>query len=79
METNKLAIFEQKEIRKTWHNSEWYFSIVDVIEVLTDSINPTDYLKKVRKRDEELKKYIGTNCPQVEMKTNSGKNRKILA
>lgn len=75
---NKLAIFEDKKIRKVWHNDEWYFSIVDVVWALTDSVNPTDYLKKIRKRDEELKIYIGTNCPQVEMMTNTGKKRKTL-
>jgi hypothetical protein len=51
---------------------------VDVIAALTDSVNATDYLKKLRKRDVELGSYIGTNCPQVEMLTN-GKKRKILA
>ncbi|MCZ8197082.1 MAG: BRO family protein [Flavobacterium sp.] len=56
----------------------WYFSLVDIIEALTDSVNPTDYLKKIRKRDLELGNYIGTNCPQVAMLIN-GKNRKTLA
>ena len=76
---NKLVIFGSKEIRRVWHNGEWYFSVVDIVEVLTDSANPTDYLKKIRKRDEELKIYMGTNCPQIEMPTNTGKNRKTLA
>ncbi len=75
---NKLAIFESKEIRKVWFKEEWWFSIVDIVWALTDSINPTDYLKKIRKRDEELKSYLGTNCPQVEMLTNTGKKRKTL-
>ena len=50
------------------------FSVVDIVAVLTDSSNPTDYLKKLRKRDFELGKYLGTNCPQVEMVTGTGKN-----
>ena len=66
---NKLIVFQGKEIRRTWHNDEWLYSLVDVIGVLTESINSTDYLKKIRKRDEELGFYIGTNCPQVEMPT----------
>ena len=42
-------------------------------------MNPTDYLKKMRKRDEELATYLGTNCPQIEMVTDTGKKRKTLA
>ena len=76
---NKLVVFQGKKVRRTWHNNEWYYSLVDVIGVLTDSANPTDYLKKTRKRDEELGFYIGTNCPQVAMKTSTGKIRKTLA
>ena len=58
---------------------KWYFSVVDIVSVLTDSANPTDYLKKVRKRDSELGLFMGTNCPQVEMLTDTGKKRKTLA
>ncbi len=75
----KIALFENKGIRKIWHEEQWFFSVIDVVEALTDSANPTDYLKKMRKRDEDLKSYIGTNCPQVEMITKTGKNRKSIA
>lgn len=77
--TNKIALFQKKEIRKVIHNGEWYFSLVDVVAALTDSVNPTDYLKKIRKRDNELKSYLGTNCPHVEMMTITGKKRTTLA
>ncbi|CAD0000718.1 BRO family protein [Flavobacterium salmonis] len=75
-----VKIFEDKKVRSHYDvdNEIWYFSVVDIVEALTDSKNPTDYLKKIRKRDVELGSYIGTNCPQVTMLTN-GKNRKILA
>ena len=76
---NKLIVFEDKRIRRAWFKEEWYFSVVDIISALTESANPTDYLKKIRKRDEELGNYIGTNCPQVEMVTESGKKRLTLA
>jgi len=76
---NKLIIFDDKEIRRTWFKDEWYFSLVDIVQALTETKSPTDYLKKVRKRDEELGIYIGTNCPQVEMQTHTGKNRVTLA
>lgn len=77
---NEIAIFENKQVRRHYDETAevWYFSVVDVIAALTDSVNATDYLKKLRKRDVELGSYIGTNCPQVEMLTN-GKKRKILA
>ena len=80
MENNKsLAVFESKQVRRYYNEATetWYFSVVDIIEALTDSANATDYLKKLRKRDSELGSYIGTNCPHVEMLAN-GKKRKTL-
>ena len=55
-ENNSIQLFEDRKIRTAWdeEQEEWYFSVVDVIAVLTDSSNPTDYLKKMRKRDEQL-------------------------
>ena len=77
----EIKLFEERQVRSAWDDKEeqWYFSVVDVVEVLTDSCNPTDYLKKMRKREPELGIYIGTNCPQVEMLTATGKKRKTLA
>lgn len=76
-----LKIFQDKNVRVVWDDEtqEWYFSVVDVVGVLTDSANPTDYLKKMRKRDPELNVFLGTNCPQVLMTTTTGKKRKTLA
>jgi hypothetical protein len=53
--------------------------VVDVVGVLTESENSTDYLKKLRKRDLELGTYLGTICPQVEMLIDKGRKRKVLA
>jgi DNA-damage-inducible protein D len=50
----RIALFQQKEIRRVIHNNEWWFVITDVLAALTDSTNPSDYLKKLRKRDELL-------------------------
>ncbi|MDP2918137.1 MAG: BRO family protein [bacterium] len=76
-----IAIFKGNKIRRVYdkRTKTWYFSVVDIIFALTESANPTDYLKKLRKRDRELASYIGTNCPQIEMATETGKNRKTLA
>ena len=81
MVDSSVKLFESQEIRSAWNEdeAEWYFSVVDVVGVLTESANPTDYLKKMRKRDEQLASYLGTNCPQIEMATSSGKKRKTLA
>jgi BRO family, N-terminal domain len=77
---SNLKLFEEKKVRSSWNEDteKWYFAIVDVVEVLTDSKNPTDYLKKIRKRDLDLGSYIGTNCPQIAMEVN-GKKRNTLA
>ena len=76
----KSILFEEI-VRKIWdeEKQEWFFSILDVVGVLTDSPNPTDYLKKIRKRDMILGSYIGTNCPHVEMLGKTNKKRKTLA
>jgi len=50
----KIAIFQKKEIRKQLHNGEWWFVLSDVVTVLTDSANPSQYLKRLRQRDAEL-------------------------
>ena len=77
----KIQLFENKKVRTVWNEKEdkWYFSVLDVIDVLTDSKDPTDYFKKMRKREPGLAEYVGTNCPQVEMLTPTGKHRKTLA
>lgn len=61
METTKIALFKGKTIRKTIHKNEWWFVITDVIEALTDSTNPKQYLKNMLNRDEELAKGVGSN------------------
>lgn len=50
----RIALFQKKEIRKTIHENEWWFVVVDVVAALTDSANPSGYLKDMRKRDLSL-------------------------
>jgi DNA-damage-inducible protein D len=64
----KIAIFKGKKIRKTLHNNEWWFSVVDVVEALTDSDNPRDYWYKMKIRDkEESGIELSTICRQFKL------------
>lgn len=74
---NKLALFEEKEIRKTWKKNKWYFSIVDVVYALTESNDPKQYIKKLKSRDYELRNNWDTICTLLGMPTKDGKIRKI--
>jgi len=53
METS-IAVFKGRKIRKTLHKNEWWFVIADVVSVLTDSVDPSGYIKDMRRRDEDL-------------------------
>lgn len=72
---HKLALFEEKEIRKTWHDEKWYFSIEDIVFVLTNSKDPKQYINKLRQRDEELGKGWVQIVHTLKMDTNGGKQR----
>ncbi len=72
METTKIAVFKGRQVRKTLHNNEWWFSIEDVVAVLTDSINPKDYINKMRRRDEELAQGWGQFVHTLLMDTTGG-------
>ena len=78
---SNIKLFESKQVRTTWNEIEekWYFSVQDVVEVLTDTVDVKDYIKKMKKRDVELNFYWGTICPLVEMTATDGKKRKIQA
>ena len=75
MET-KIAIFRGKGIRKTLHKNEWWFVIADVVGVLTDSANPSGYIKDMRRRDKELSKGWGQIATPLLIET-PGENQKI--
>ena len=75
METG-IAIFRGKEIRKTIYNNEWWFSVSDVVQALTDSTDPKQYIKKIRKRDQALSSNWGTICTPLAMIAPDGKMRK---
>jgi hypothetical protein len=73
---NKLIIFQDKNIRRIWHQEEWFYSVVDICGALTDSANPRDYWYRVKKRlDDEEKSELSTICRQLKMKAPDGKMR----
>ncbi len=70
-----IAVFRGKEIRKTIYNNEWWFAVADVVEVLTDTVNSTDYIKKMRNRDAELSKGWGQIVTPLWIETTGGKQK----
>ena len=80
MENAQLIPFGGKEIRKTWHNEQWYFSIFDVIAILTDTTNPKRYWNDLKRRDLELDKQGGTQISYpLKMQTTGGKQSVLCA
>ena len=72
-----IKIFEEKKVRTLWdnENEQWYISIIDVIEVLTQSINPNAYWRKLKQRLKEEGNETVTNCHGLKMKAPDGKMR----
>lgn len=76
-----IKLFENKGVRSAWNEQEekWYFSVQDVVEILTDSLDVKQYIKRMLSRDQQLKRNWGTICTPVEMRAADGKKRKIQA
>lgn len=77
MQENKLALFEEKEIRMKWYEDDWFYSVVDVIFALTDSKDPKDYWYKLKTRvNEESRMELSTICRRLKLLAKDGKMRK---
>ncbi len=76
-----IKLFEDYKVRTSWDNEKetWYFSVEDIVFVLTESTDVKQYIKKMRKRDPELNSNWGTICTHVQMVAKDGKNRKVMA
>ena len=72
---NQIILFEEKQVRRVWHNAEWWFVVEDVIGLLTDSINPKKYLAALRSRDKELAKGYKQLVDTLAVATEGGKQR----
>ena len=75
--SDKIQLFEDRKIRTAWdeENEEWYFSIIDVISVLTDSKDPTAYWRKLKQRLKAEGNETVTNCHGLKMTAADGKKR----
>ena len=75
-EKNKLVVFQDKNIRRIWHNNEWFFSVVDIIRALTESVDAKDYWYKLKQRDSESSEIeLSTFCRQLKLTAEDGKLR----
>jgi len=70
-----LIVFQDKKIRRIWFNDEWHFSVVDIIEVLTESENPQIYWRVLKKRLKDEGNETVTNCNGLKMPASDGKMR----
>ena len=71
----KIVVFQERSIRRAWHNEEWWFSVADVVAVLADSVNPSDYIKKMRLRDKVLSEGWGQIVTPLRVETEGGIQR----
>ena len=78
---SNIKLFESRQIRTVWNefDQKWYFSVQDVVQLLTDTTDVKDYIKKMKKRDADLNSNWGTICPLLEMIAADGKKRKVQA
>lgn len=72
---SKISLFEEKQIRKIWYNNQWYFSVVDIVGALTDSLDAKDYWYRIKKRaEEEEGAELSIICRQLKLPATDGKN-----
>ena len=80
-EKNKLQLFQEQKVRTHWDEEQgkWYFSVQDIVQILSESRDVKQYIKKIRSRNSELNTNWGTICTPVEMMAADGRKRKIQA
>ena len=79
MADSKIVVFQDKQFRLAWMNEQCYFSIADVVEFLTDSVDVKQYIKRMRQRDPLLNRNWGTICTPVAMIAADGRRRSVQA
>jgi len=74
-EMSNIVLFEEKQVRRVWHAKKWYFVVSDVVQILTDSANIIDYLKKLRRRDPSLAEGWGQIVTPLLVETPGGRQK----
>ncbi len=73
-EHGALVVFQDKKIRRSWHDEEWFFSVVDVVAALTESDNPRNYWNMLKTREKETGAELYTFCVQLKLTSSDGKS-----
>ncbi len=74
-EENSLIVFQDKKIRRIWHQDQWFFSVIDVVQALTDSADAKDYWYRLKKREQESSGIeLSTFCRQLKLPSADGKS-----
>ncbi len=68
-----LVVFQDKKIRRIWHKDQWFFSVIDIVQALTDSSNPRNYWSMLKKREAEYGIELSTFCVQLKLASADGK------
>jgi DNA-damage-inducible protein D len=74
-QTKAIVLFKEQKIRRTWHEEQWFFSVVDVVQALTDSVDGRKYWNKLKQRLNEEKSELVTFCHQLKVPAPDGKMR----
>ena len=72
---NKLVVFQSKKIRRIWYKHEWFYSVIDIVSVLTDSADPGAYWRKLKERLKKEGSEVVTICHGLKLKASDGKKR----
>ena len=72
---NKIVLFQNKKVRRKWFNDEWFYSVVDIAGILSESSNPNNYWKVLKSRLKKEGSELVTNCNRLKLIAEDGKLR----
>jgi DNA-damage-inducible protein D len=74
-QNNKIVLFQEKQVRRAWHDDQWYFSVIDIVEILTDSPKPKRYWTDIKRRSEKESGQGYAFCVPLKIEAKDGRNR----